>query len=57
MDKTYEVTVTVSFNGHRITRTNTVEAASPEMAKELAEAMADVDVEIASGTPREKEAK
>ena len=52
MSRKYEVTVTVSFNGHRITRTSKVEADSPELAKEMAEAMADVDVVITSGTPR-----
>ena len=57
MDKEYEVTVTVSFNGHRITRTNKVQALSPEMAKELAEAMADVDIMVSSGTPRVQEEK
>jgi len=54
MDKKYEVTVSVSFNGHKITRTSKVEAETPEMAKEMAEAMADVDILISSGTPREK---
>ncbi len=57
MSKTYDVTVAVAFNGHRITRTSTVDAASPKVAKELAEDMAGIDIEISSGTPREKEVR
>jgi molybdopterin biosynthesis enzyme len=53
MDKKYEVTVAVEFNGHKITRTYEVYAQDEEMAKELAEAMTDVDILISSGTPRE----
>jgi len=53
-NKEYEVTVHVSFNGHKITGTYTVTAPNEEIAKEDAEAFADVDIMISSGAAREK---